>query len=109
MTPGLTASPLDWITIEKASNVIKITIPANAFQLYHQQTLWVGIKATMKNAPKKYRYDKSFSIYFESMEIAYCSISTFIAPLKAPSGLSTRVYEVKPTEFSLDKISDTGS
>ena len=108
VTPSLTAGALDWVTIDKTTNIIKVTVPADAFKTYNLQTLWVGIRATMRNSPNKENYDKSFSIYFESLEIAYCSTSTFTAPLVVPSDLSIRVYDI-PTEVIIDPINDTGS
>lgn len=77
----------EFISIDKASNIIKVTIVAEAFKLYNQQTLWVGIKAKMLNAPYRERFDKSFSIFFKSLEIALCSTATFTSPKGIPVGL----------------------
>ena len=63
----------------------------------------------MVNTPFKESYDKSFSIYFESIYHAYCSISTFTAPMKIASGLSITLYDEEPAEITIDAISDSGT
>ena len=46
-------------------------------------------------------YDKSFSMYFDSLEIALCSTAVFTSPMTAPKGLTAQVFAEEPVKFSL--------
>lgn len=55
----------------------------------------------MLNEPYSEYYDKSFSMYFDSLEIALCSTAVFTSPKTAPKGLTAQVFAEKPVKFSL--------
>lgn len=91
-SPKLSSSLKEYISIDQATSIIKVVVPAVAFQLYNQQTLQVAIKAKMLSSPYAEYYAASFDLYFDSLEIALCSAAAFSSPTKAPTGLSVQVF-----------------
>jgi len=51
VSPELTTAMLDWVSIDKSTNTIRVTATIESFQAYQQQTMYVGIRVLTNSVP----------------------------------------------------------
>ena len=100
---------LDWVSIDKAKNTIRVTATIEIFRAYQQQTMYVGIRVLTNSVPAVINSQTFFTVTFESLELVECSQSEIIGPLSIPDGIQIAVFDEDPFEFTLDDVTDSGT
>ena len=63
--PTLSSGLLEWVTLDKETNTIRVQPSQEAFTVYLETEMQVGIKAYTVTVPHKINFQSSFSVVFE--------------------------------------------